>query len=172
MATKTKAEKSEKQIAMAMAKELEQTQREIAVFLTMAQTVPVWALPHAVHVQSGVCGVENEIILALQAKHAVAPKTAPEGPGRAAIWKTAQTANQIHAWIKSKEAKENDGKTSKRYPLKTVKQYLSHTMRQAGYVASMEWKTPEEKASLKHSTNTPAKWFLVSNSKQAKQGHK
>jgi hypothetical protein len=171
MATTKKAKKSEKQIALAMAKELEQTQREIAVFMTQAQTVPVWALPHVVHVKSGVCGIENEIIAVLLDNDAIAPAKAATSNLRSVVWASAMTANEIHAAIVKRFQSTSDG-ISKRYPLKTVKQYLSHTMRPKGYVASLEWKTPDELASLEHVTNTPCKWFLVSNSKQAKQGHK
>jgi len=171
MATKTKAKKSEKQIALAMAKELEQTQREIAVFMTQAETVPVWSLPHVVHVKTGRAGIENEIIAVLLDNDAIAPAKAAQSNLRSVVWAAAMTANEIHAAIVKRFQQTADG-VSKRYPLKTVKQYLSHTMRQAGYVASIEWKTKDEKESLEHSTNTPSKWFLVSNSKQAKQGHK
>ena len=168
MATKTKSEKS---LALAMAKELEDTQREIAAFMTQAQTVPVCFLPHVVHVKSGLCGIENEIIAVLQANHATAPKTAPNGPGRKALWAVAMTATEIHAAIVKRFQQSAVG-ISKRYPRKTIIQYLSHTMRPAGYVASIAAKTPDEKASIDHTTNIPCKWFLVNNSKQAKQGHK
>ncbi len=169
--TDKKAKKSVKQIALAMAKELEQTQKEIAVFMTQADTVPVWALPHVAHIKSGVCGIENEIIAILLENGAVASLKAAQSNLRPVIWAAAMTAQEIHTQVVLRFKKTADG-VSKRYPLKTVKQYLSHTMRPKGYVAALKYSTPEEKASLEHTTNVPCKWYLVSNSKQVKQGHK